>query len=262
MASAVTIRPPAAAGSPSRAPCRSARRVPAPSITATGPPRRGRPGPASATVRAGGDSAEAPSGTGPGRAMRAEAHHLGLRHGAGEFARRSRSPGPARVPRACRICSMRAVLHDGDAVGKPDRLVEIMGDEDDGLLQHATAGAGTRPASRAGSADRAPRTARRGTRAPARPRASGRCRRAAAGRRKAGAGKAPSRPARPTSAIISRARASRAVAVHALHLEREGHVVEHGEMRQQREVLEHHAHLVAPDLDHLAPRRRRAGLGR
>ena len=29
-----------------------------------------------------------------------------------------------------------AILHDGDAVGQPDRLVEIMGDEDDGLVQH------------------------------------------------------------------------------------------------------------------------------
>ncbi|TIN19157.1 MAG: hypothetical protein E5Y59_04780, partial [Mesorhizobium sp.] len=29
-----------------------------------------------------------------------------------------------------------AVLHDGDAVGQPYGLVEIMGDEDDGLVQH------------------------------------------------------------------------------------------------------------------------------
>ena len=28
------------------------------------------------------------------------------------------------------------VLHDGDAIGEPDRLVEIVGDEHDGLLQH------------------------------------------------------------------------------------------------------------------------------
>ena len=29
----------------------------------------------------------------------------------------------------------RAVLHDGDAVGQADRFVEVVGDEDDGLLQ-------------------------------------------------------------------------------------------------------------------------------
>ena len=28
------------------------------------------------------------------------------------------------------------VLHDGDAIGEPDRLVEVVGDEHDGLLQH------------------------------------------------------------------------------------------------------------------------------
>ena len=87
----------------------------------------------------------------------------------------------------------------------------------------------------------------------------GRCRRAAAGRPTAGAGSASSRPARPTSSIISRARASRSRAGHALHLEREGDVLQHRQVRQQREVLEHHAHLVAADLDHLARRTRPAG---
>ena len=152
-----------------------------------------------------------------------------------------------------------AVLHDGDAVGEADRLVEIVGDEDDGLLAAPPAGAGTRPASRGGSAGRAPRTARRGTRAPARRRASGRCRPAAAGRRRARAGRSLSRPASPTSSIISRARASRVRAVDALDLEREGDIAEHGEVRQQGEVLEHHAHLVPADLDHLALGRPRAG---
>ena len=49
---------------------------------------------------------------------------------------------------------------------------------------------------------------------------------------------------------------------HALDLERKGDVVEHGEMRQQREVLEHHAHLVTPELDQLVSATRRAGRGR
>ena len=39
---------------------------------------------------------------------------------------------------------------------------------------------------------------------------------------------------------------------HALDLERKGDVAEHGEMRQQGEVLEHHAHLVPAELDQLA----------
>jgi len=38
----------------------------------------------------------------------------------------------------------------------------------------------------------------------------------------------------------------------ALHLQREGDVAQHIEVRQQGEVLEHHAHLVPAQLDHLA----------
>ena len=86
----------------------------------------------------------------------------------------------------------------------------------------------------------------------ARPRASGRCRPAAAGRRRARAAGSSSRPLSPTSSIISRARASRSARGDALDLEREGDVAEHREMRQQREVLEHHAHAVPADLDQLA----------
>ena len=37
-----------------------------------------------------------------------------------------------------------------------------------------------------------------------------------------------------------------------LDLQWEGHIAEHGHMRQQGEVLEHHAHLVAANLDQLA----------
>ncbi len=49
---------------------------------------------------------------------------------------------------------------------------------------------------------------------------------------------------------------------HALDLERKGDIVEHGEMRQQREMLKHHAHLVTPELDQLVAATRRAGRGR
>ena len=38
----------------------------------------------------------------------------------------------------------------------------------------------------------------------------------------------------------------------ALHLQRKGDVAQHREVRQQREVLEHHAHAVPADLDQLA----------
>ena len=39
--------------------------------------------------------------------------------------------------------------------------------------------------------------------------------------------------------------------VDTLHLEREGDVLEHCAVREQREVLEHHAHLVSAKLDQL-----------
>ena len=42
---------------------------------------------------------------------------------------------------------------------------------------------------------------------------------------------------------------------HALDREGKGDIVEHAEMRQQREVLEDHAHLVPAELDQLALRR-------
>ena len=67
-------------------------------------------------------------------------------------------------------------------------------------------------------------------------------------------GRLPSRPLSPTSSIISRARRSRSARADALHLERKGDVPQHREMRQQREVLEHHPHPVAPDLDQLPVR--------
>ena len=38
-------------------------------------------------------------------------------------------------------------------------------------------------------------------------------------------------------------------AADALDFQRKGDIAEHGQVRQQSEVLEHHAHLVAPDLD-------------
>ena len=78
-----------------------------------------------------------------------------------------------------------AALHDGDVVADLQRLVEIVADEDDGLLQLAAAGRAARPAACRGSAGRAPRTARPSAGCRRRWRRRGRGRRAAACRRKA-----------------------------------------------------------------------------
>ena len=143
-----------------------------------------------------------------------------------------------------------AVLHDGDAVGQAHRLVEIVGDEDDGLVQqllqpeelvlHLAADQRIerrewlvekpelRPdGERAGDAD--PLLL-------------------AAGELAWEVAFPPLEPdqldhlARPRLAGLAR---------HALDGEREGDIAQHGEMRQQREMLEDHAHLVAPKLDEL-----------
>ena len=113
-----------------------------------------------------------------------------------------------------------AVAHDRNAISQAHRLVEVVGDEDDGLRAAAPAAAGTRSASRAGSAGRAPRTARRETRAPARPPASARSRPAAAARPTAGAADAPRARSSPTSSIISRARRLAVGPRHALQRQR------------------------------------------
>ena len=78
-----------------------------------------------------------------------------------------------------------AALHDGDAVADLERLVEVVADEDDGLLQLASAARAARPAACRGSADRAPRTARPSAGCRRRWRRRGRGRRAAACRRTA-----------------------------------------------------------------------------
>ena len=145
------------------------------------------------------------------------------------------------------------VLHDGDAVGEADRLVEIMGDEHDGLLQHRLEAeklvlhftpdqgieGGERlvekpdvrvGGERAGDADAlllaAGELVRQIAFTALEPDESGHL---------AGAG----------LALLAR---------NALDLERKGDIVEHGEMRQEREVLKHHAHLVTAEFDQLLPR--------
>ena len=63
-------------------------------------------------------------------------HHLGALHVAREFGHVVRRRMDDQLFRRSDLDDL-AVLHDGDAVGEPDRLVEIMGDEDDGLVQRA-----------------------------------------------------------------------------------------------------------------------------
>ncbi len=61
--------------------------------------------------------------------------------------------------------------------------------------------------------------------------------------------------ARETNKLDHLARALVAgLGVDALDGQRKGDVLEHVQMRQQGEVLEHHAHAVAPDLDQLVGR--------
>jgi hypothetical protein len=146
------------------------------------------------------------------------------------------------------------VLHDADAVAEPDRLVEIMGDEDDGLAQqllqpqelvlHLAAderverreGFIEKPdigldGERAGDADALLLAARQ------------------LAREIILAALEPDELdhlARPLLALLTR---------RTPHLEREGHIGQHAAMRQQTEMLEHHAHLVAAQVDELGRRR-------
>ena len=166
----------------------------------------------STTWRVGRDRSPATAPPSGGRITARARQDLGPRHVAGELGDVGGRPARATSSSGVPVWIDPAVLHDGDAVGEADRLVEVVGDEDDGLLAARSAGAGTRPASRGGSADRAPRTARRGTRAPG----STASERAMPTRccwpPESWRGKSSSRPPRPTSSIISRARASRSPA--------------------------------------------------
>ena len=151
-------------------------------------------------------------------------------------------------------CEIRAVLEDGDAVAEAERLVEVVGDEDDGLLEPALQlhelvlhlapdqrverreglvheqdlGVG---AERAGEAD-------------ALLHAAGELRRVAV----LVAGKADRR--RPIRAARSRRLRLR----HALDLEAVGDVVDDGAVREQAEALEDHRRLAAAEPLQLADR--------
>ena len=72
------------------------------------------------------------------------------------------------------------ILHDGDVGADLQRLVEVVADEDDGLVRASAAARAARPAAWCGSAGRAPRTARPSAGCRRRWRRRGRGRRAAA----------------------------------------------------------------------------------
>ena len=140
------------------------------------------------------------------------------------------------------------VLHDPDPVGDADGLGEVVGDEDDGLAQGALqteelvlhlapdqrVEGGERlveepdvglDRQRAGDADALLLPARE------------------LAREVALAALQPDQPDHLAGARLAPA------ALEPLHLERERHIVQHGPVRQQPEMLEHHAHLVAAQLD-------------
>ena len=147
------------------------------------------------------------------------------------------------------ISCTRPSFHHHDAVGDQHRLVEVVGDEDDGL-----AGAGVNveqfaPAWSRASARRARRTARPSAAPSDRSRARARCRRAASCRRRAGADGGCANPSRPTSSRYFSAVSRSVAAAHALHLQAEHHVLQGRQPGQQFGVLEHHAAVVAAALD-------------
>ena len=143
-----------------------------------------------------------------------------------------------------------AVLHDGDAIGEPDRLVEIMGDEDDRLLEHALQAHEFRLHL---AADQRIERRKRLVEEPD----------FGLDRQRAG----NAHPLLLAAGKFARIMVFAAVEADELdHLlralcllrlgdaldhQREGDIFEDGQMRQQGEMLEHHAHLVAADLDEL-----------
>ena len=134
-------------------------------------------------------------------------------------------------------------------VGEADRLVEVVGDEDDGLVQHALKteelilhlAADQRVEGREGFVEEP---------------------QVRLDRERAGDADALLLAARKLSGIIGLAAFQPHQFDHltgaffalgprdALHFEREGGVLKDGQVRQKGEVLEDHAHLAAADLDH------------
>ena len=103
-----------------------------------------------------------------------------------------------------------AAFHDGDVAADLQRFLEVVADEDDGLLQRLSAAAAARPAAWCGSADRAPRTARPSAGSALRWRRRGPARRAAACRPTAHARiSSPTGRGRPASAAGRRAPCAR-----------------------------------------------------
>ena len=109
---------------------------------------------------------------------------------------------PEQLGRGAVLLQNPALAEDGNAVGEPDRLVQVVRDEDDGLVHLAPAPAGIRPAAGCGRSGRSPRRARPSAAPADRPPAPGPRPPADADRPTAGPGSdwrrswAPDRPAR------------------------------------------------------------------
>ena len=174
---------------------------------------------------------------------------------ASSCARRSAKRGVGRVAGAVEVDGdvsgdAARVEHD-HPVGEHDRLVDVVGDQQDRRPVPGAQLAAAARASGSGSARRGRRTARRPAAAPARGPASGPAPPAAARRRTAGR---PGALAAREPDLGQAARRPRPAAPRPAQAER--HVVEHPLPGQQPGVLEHHRHLVG-HRDRARCRRRR-----
>ena len=184
-----------------------------------------------------------------GTHQRARGQHLGARNALGEFLDvigggiQDQFFGRANL-------HDRAVLHDSDAIGEPNRLLEIVGDEDDGLVQQFLQAhelvlhlpADQRIERREGLVQE-PDVGLGGERA----------RDADALLLSAGQFARIVMLASleaDQAYYLDRARLTLRAA-DTLDLQRQRHVAEHGAVRQQRKVLKYHAHLVTTQVDQL-----------
>ena len=134
--------------------------------------------------------------------------------------------------------------HDDDQVRHGHRLALVVRDDDGGDAEAAAAAGEAPPASPRAASRRAPRAARRAERAAASAPARGRSRRAAAARRRASRSAGRRSPADARAPEARSTRASCSAFGDAADAERIGDVVADGQMRKERQRLEHHAEIA------------------
>ena len=144
-------------------------------------------------------------------------------------------------------------MHDGDAVGESDGLVEVVGDEHDRLVQRGLQAeelilhlpADQRVQGREGLVQEPDvgLHCQRSTDAHPLLLATGEL-----------AGVVVASTLQPDQVDDLERLGVPGLSVDALHLEGEGHVLDHRAVGEQGEVLEHHAHLVAAEFDHFLVR--------